>query len=244
MCEMPVCEIPMFIAGMPKWLILVIVCCVGMALYRFVVRMLGGNKVFPGVVVMVAVLVAFCAAIMVAPGSVGNFRQPFTRVPASHTVRPPRPPDLDFVEQQIAEITQLHEFAAAKGLDAARKHRSEAPELHRTEAYARSPNDDDSGDLTIVHGPGGVVLATITTNAGRSTERLHDRFAPHNFHRRTGSSPASTALTAIAIAAFLAVGYVFFDAATRGQFTWRLRMFAVVAFAAICVALQYLHQQL
>ena len=51
---------------MPKWLILVIVCCVGMALYRFVVRMLGGRKAFPGVVVMVAVLVAFCAAIMVA----------------------------------------------------------------------------------------------------------------------------------------------------------------------------------
>lgn len=54
----------------------------------------------------------------------------------------------------------------------------------------------------------------------------------------------SRLLTGVAIAAFLCVGYVFLDAATRGQFTWRLRIVAVVAFAAICVALQSLHQQL
>lgn len=40
-----------------------------------------------------------------------------------------------------------------------------------------------------------------------------------------------------AIAAFLGVGYVFLDASTRGQFTWPLRLVAVVAFAAIYVAM-------
>ena len=48
---------------------------------------------------------------------------------------------------------------------------------------------------------------------------------------------AFTVVMALAIAAFLGVGYVFLDAGTRGQFTWRLRIAAVVAFAAVCVAM-------
>lgn len=50
----------------------------------------------------------------------------------------------------------------------------------------------------------------------------------------------SSLLTAAVIAAFLAVGYVFLDASTRGQFTWSLRIVALVAFAAIYVAMSAL----
>ena len=56
--------------------------------------------------------------------------------------------------------------------------------------------------------------------------------------------PMSHLLTAVAIAAFLCVGYVFLDAGTRGHFTWRLRITAVVAFAAIWVAMASLRGQL
>jgi len=40
------------------------------------------------------------------------------------------------------------------------------------------------------------------------------------------------------------VGYVFLDAGTRGQFTWRLRIMAVVAFAATWVAIASLRGEL
>lgn len=44
-------------------------------------------------------------------------------------------------------------------------------------------------------------------------------------------------ISAVALAAMIYLGYLFLDAGTRGQFTWLLRLFAVVAFATICGAL-------
>ncbi len=44
-------------------------------------------------------------------------------------------------------------------------------------------------------------------------------------------------ISAVALVAMIYLGYLFLDAGTRGQFTGLLRLFAVVAFAAICGAL-------
>lgn len=68
-------------------------------------------------------------------------------------------------------------------------------------------------------------------------ENFPQRILPRFMRGERGGSLAFTVVMALAIAAFLGVGYVFLDAATRGQFTWRLRIAAVVAFAAVCVAM-------
>jgi len=46
-----------------------------------------------------------------------------------------------------------------------------------------------------------------------------------------------TLVTALALAAFLYVGYLFLDAGTRGQFTWSLRIVSLLAFAVFLAAL-------
>jgi hypothetical protein len=53
-----------------------------------------------------------------------------------------------------------------------------------------------------------------------------------------------TILTALAVAAFLYVGYVFLDAGTRGHFTWSLRLVSIVVFAAICAMMAALRHGL
>lgn len=53
-----------------------------------------------------------------------------------------------------------------------------------------------------------------------------------------------TVLTALAIAAFLYMGYVFLDASTRGHFTWSLRLLSIVVFAAVCVTMAALRHRL
>jgi hypothetical protein len=39
------------------------------------------------------------------------------------------------------------------------------------------------------------------------------------------------------------VGYAFLDAATRGHFTWRLRIVSIVAFLSFCAAMAALRMQ-
>ena len=50
-------------------------------------------------------------------------------------------------------------------------------------------------------------------------------------------------LLGLAIAALLYVGYAFLDAATRGHFTWRLRVVSIIAFVSLCAALAVLRFQ-
>jgi len=44
-------------------------------------------------------------------------------------------------------------------------------------------------------------------------------------------------LSAVALAAMIYLAYLFLDSGTRGHFTWPLRIFAVLAFVGICLAL-------
>lgn len=50
-------------------------------------------------------------------------------------------------------------------------------------------------------------------------------------------APHWTIVSAIALAAMIYLAYLFLDAGTRGQFTWPLRIFSVVAFVGICIFL-------
>ena len=50
-------------------------------------------------------------------------------------------------------------------------------------------------------------------------------------------APHWTLVSAIALAAMVYLAYLFLDAGTRGQFTWPLRIFSVVAFVGICIFL-------
>jgi TRAP-type mannitol/chloroaromatic compound transport system permease small subunit len=58
----------------------------------------------------------------------------------------------------------------------------------------------------------------------------------------TGGRVAWNLLSAVVIAAFLGLGYIAFDSATRGQFTWQLRLFAVIAFASLWFAASALNR--
>ena len=64
----------------------------------------------------------------------------------------------------------------------------------------------------------------IKTRVARVKESIHEP----GIRGRLG-----TGFTALAIAAFLFVGYVFLDASTRGQFTWSLRILSAIAFGLI-----------
>lgn len=50
-------------------------------------------------------------------------------------------------------------------------------------------------------------------------------------------APHWTLVSAITLAAMIYLAYLFLDAGTRGQFTWPLRVFSVVAFVGICIFL-------
>ncbi|MFQ5490069.1 MAG: hypothetical protein ACE5GE_05040, partial [Phycisphaerae bacterium] len=54
---------------------------------------------------------------------------------------------------------------------------------------------------------------------------------------------AWTAVSALALGVMVYLAYLFVDAGTRGQFTWRLRFFSVAAFVGICALLVNLAPQ-
>jgi hypothetical protein len=49
--------------------------------------------------------------------------------------------------------------------------------------------------------------------------------------------PLWTVISGVVLAVMIYLAYLFLDAGTRGQFTWPLRLFAVLAFVGICVFL-------
>ncbi len=79
------------------------------------------------------------------------------------------------------------------------------------------------------------VRARIGEAVDKRVARVKDRLRQPGIRGRLG-----TGLTALAIAAFLFVGYVFLDASTRGQFTWSLRILSAVAFGMIFAAMALL----
>ncbi len=105
---------------------------------------------------------------------------------------------------------------------------------------------NDTGESTVsqvLHDAKVTVKQTLR-NAKVSAKQALSNVSSEPLAQQIRTKPMSHLLTAVAIAAFLCVGYVFLDAGTRGHFTWRLRITALVAFAAIWVAMASLRGQL
>ena len=99
-----------------------------------------------------------------------------------------------------------------------------------------------------VSGPQAPCRASAEVRSGvtsfKSTLKDHTRKLQLKAGRLRNDGVPGTVLTALAIAAFLYVGYVFLDAGTRGHFTWSLRLVSIVVFAAICAMMAALRHGL
>lgn len=163
-----------------------------------------------------------------------------------HPGEPPHPPGavdltaldaLDTMEKQLSEL-------AERGVETAQRIAHNAYEMAATQTeltlndrigLARATEEGLGSRASVevrVPAVEGVPAIVRTTSTRRDANRAGRTSILHNI------------LTAVEIAAFLCVAYVFMDGATRGQFTWSLRLVSVVAFAAIYVALTSLRHQL
>ncbi len=116
----------------------------------------------------------------------------------------------------------------------------EAREEALTHRQAMTFGDERAMLLLSEHAPSASVEFR---RSGKSRQGFLRRILGGSWCKTSCGAPRcilSSLLTAAVIAAFLAVGYVFLDASTRGHFTWPLRIVAVVAFAAIYVAMSAL----
>lgn len=100
---------------------------------------------------------------------------------------------------------------------------------------------DEEGDLLVAQSA--VRSADPASAPGRPRLPPEPR-TPNAPGRQPGPQPDQarlplpwTIVSAIALAAMVYLAYLFLDAGTRGQFTWPLRVFSVVAFVGICVLL-------
>ncbi len=236
----------MITGTLPFWLLVLLACAVPIVIFGLLVRKM---PVISGLVIAAMVLCIIGAALSIGrPG-------PFAKVWPGHVHRhvrvPPVPslaPEIHLLEQRLSEVGRKGAKMAAQGL----RHAVEVALEAEEELKIAFPFDD--GPVLTVAGvpdapsprmyvevaqPGSVEIQTTLESLSTNPRRSRVRHLPVSLALLLPSL-----LTALSIGAFLAVGYVFLDAGTRGQFTWSLRIASVVAFAAICVAISALRQQL
>lgn len=146
-------------------------------------------------------------------------------------------PALDAMEEQLSEL-------AERGVETAREiaHDAYAMAVTQTELLLK---DEVPAPGTAIEGFGSVASVEVRVPAVEGVPAIVRTTSTRRDANRAGrTSILHNILTALEIAAFLCVAYVFMDGATRGQFTWSLRLVSVVAFAAIYVALTSLRHQL
>ncbi len=176
----------------------------------------------------------------------------------SHVPRAPRPPDtirLADLQRELAEIRLLREEVTAGARQKAK------------EAYSKALEEASALGYEVILADGKLALVASEDTGSRSVSAVISDWEGVKVHARERTRVRSpfrvrghqarshdedvqhggvlwSVLTAVEIAAFLCVGYVFLDGATRGQFTWALRIASVAAFAAIWVAMASLRHQL
>lgn len=90
----------------------------------------------------------------------------------------------------------------------------------------------------MVLGADGTVVRVGPNAAPRVEEMVWPgRGNPWAGRRVVKSSLIWTGVSALALGVMIYLAYLFVDAGTRGQFTWRLRLFSAVAFVGICALL-------
>ena len=246
------------IAGIVPFLPLVVLaCCVSIVIFGLLVRK---RPVIAGLGIAAVVLCTICAALSVKqPGHLTAVWPGHVRL---HLPAPPVPsvaPEIHVLEQGIADIRQEEAKMAAQGrrhaAQAARERRISNSELakkgHDTSIHYSEFAIVNSSPVAGVPGALSLRLSVEVVELDpvdiRTTPESLNKSLRRNSVRHGPLSMAwllPSLLTALSIGAFLAVGYVFLDAGTRGQFTWPLRIASVVAFAAICVAVAALRNQL
>lgn len=230
----------------PFWLAVLTACCVAIVIFGLLVRK---KPVISGLVIAAVVLcIVAAASSMRRPGP---FAASWRGHVPPHLPVPPVPsvaPEIHVLEQRIADLGQEGAKIAAQ----AGRHVAQVA-LEAGEELKVAFSFDEGSDLRVsgvpeapspsmyveVAQPGSVEIQTTLESLSTNPRRSRVRHLPVGIALLLPSL-----LTALSIAAFLAVGYVFLDAGTRGQFTWSLRIASVVAFAAICVAISALRHQL
>ncbi len=236
----------MIAATLPFWLLVLLACCVPIVIFGLFVRKM---PVIAGLVIAAMVLCIIGVALSI--GRPGPFATVWPGHVRPHLPVPPVPslaPEIHLLEQRLSEVGKKGAKMAAHGLERAAQAALEAGEELKV-AFSF----DEGSDLRIsgvpeapspsmyveVAEPGSVEIQTTLESLSTNPRRSRVRHLPVSIAWLLPSL-----LTALSIGSFLAVGYVFLDAGTRGQFTWPLRIASVVAFAAICVAISALRQQL
>ncbi len=206
----------MYIAGMSFW---VLVAIVGLVCLVIVRSMIKAKRTVGAAVILLGSLAM--AGIMFTNFSGGNATRILVdSVPLWQKDAPdlPPPPALEQLDERI--------------------------EAHAIEHQIAISNDTGESSVSQALSDAKVTIKQTLHNAKASAKQSLRNASREPLAQQIRTKPMSHLLTAVAIAAFLCVGYVFLDAGTRGHFTWRLRITALVAFAAIWVAMASLRGQL
>lgn len=161
--------------------------------------------------------------------------------------------ELAFLEEDVSPLVE-EEPALVEGI-LENEHIAKAREIQRARCSLREAREEALVKRRAMKSSRETALLALTERSHVPPVAVEVRHAPKpregfmrrvlggGWHRTSFGTPRcilSSLLTAVVIASFLGVGYVFLDASTRGQFTWPLRIVAVVAFAAIYVAMSAL----
>lgn len=205
----------------PFWLLVLLACCVPIIILGLLVKKM---PVIAGLVIAAMVLCILGVALSIGrPG-------PFATVWPGHVLpHLPVPP----VEGRMSNS----EFR--KGIDSSFAIRNSEFAIVNSSSVSEAPGALSPHVSVEVVELGPVDIRTTPESLTTNLRRSRVRHGPLSIALLLPSL-----LTALSIGAFLAVGYVFLDAGTRGQFTWPLRIASVVAFAAICVAVAALRSRL
>ncbi len=224
------------------WMLLVLLTCCGIAVvFGLLVRR---RPVIGGLVVAAMVLMIMAFAFLVVP------QGRHAAVWPQHLMPGPAAPIGD-LERKIAKAKERGREALSRGVNDAREAYRAAIEVARVaggdafsldETFAFAPHDDLVLPQFSVSVSDGVEFEVQVKEVVESPCPVTPASSAMNSAKRGGVIWGL--LTAVEIAAFLMLGYVFLDSATRGQFTWPLRIASAVAFAGIYVAMSSLRNQL
>lgn len=233
----------MFVSTTAGWAVIAIgglVTVIGLALFAFLIR----RKAIPLTLgLALIVLVAAAAWLFFAQGrKAGSMASWMTRSggPHTHRIDPSflqRDPDL---KHGLDEFRQRHRDVSELVSEELRR-----AEIHKFKAKAIAGGYES----IVITDEGSVIVLPPTPSS--ASERVvvpiprqipltvqvpaPDYFPKPKFGRRgiIRGGLLWNLVTAISIAAFLFVGYVFLDASTRGHFTWRLRILSAMVLMGI-----------
>ena len=232
------------------WPLVLLACCWAIVLFILLLKLLLKRRSIIAGLGVAIVVIAFVGVVLLRVGP-GRFASVWPRSFRPHMLRqlaqPPAPPELAELEWRTAQIEEHRDEIIAAQMQEAEQEYLEASEKALAHHYALALSDDGASVLVLPEDPSASSVSVEIREKKRAfRKKVRDFVRGAPFHDRAlrHDGVLASVVTALAIAAFLFLGYIFLDASTRGHFTWSLRILSVLVFVTICVAMAALRHGL